>query len=226
VPGPTSTYPPKVDTVVLKPRLRGVLHQYAAVVALVVGIGMVVAAPDARAKTAAAVYGASISLMLGVSALYHRGQWHPRIARRLQRLDHTTIFLAIAGTYTPVALLALNGRIAPVVLITVWTGCMFGGALEWSRARVPRALSTAVYVVVGWVAMIALPSLWSELGVLPFLGILAGGVLYTLGATVYARKRPDPFPRVFGFHELFHALVVAAVAVHGIVIASAVLPRG
>ena len=209
-----------------KPRLRGVLHQYAFVVALAVGIVLVVTAPGGRAKVAAAVYGVSIALMLGVSALYHRGNWSLAAIRRLRRLDHTTIFVAIAGTYTPIALLALHGWVAAVLLATVWAGALLGAMLEWSPVRVPRALSTLVYVAVGWVAVIALPELWSTLGVLAVVGILAGGLLYSVGAAVYARKQPDPFPHVFGFHEVFHAFVIAAVAMHAAVIAFAVLPRG
>jgi hemolysin III len=210
----------------VKPRLRGVLHQYAFVVALLVGTLLVVTAPGARSKVAAAVYAVSIALMLGVSALYHRGEWSVAVTRTLRRLDHTTIFVAIAGTYTPVALLALHGWVAGVLLATVWAGALFGAMLEWSPVRVPRALSTSVYVAVGWVAVIALPALWSTLGVLAFVGMLAGGLLYSLGAAVYARKWPDPVPHLFGFHEVFHAFVVAAVAMHAAVIAFVVLPRG
>lgn len=202
------------------------LHQYAFGVALGVGILLVVTAPGGRAKLAAAVYGFSIALMLGVSALYHRGNWNAPVTRRLRRLDHTTIFVAIAGTYTPIALLALHGWIAEALLATVWAGALLGAMLEWAPVRVPRVLSTSVYVAVGWVAVIALPALWSTLGVLAFVGVLAGGLLYSLGAAVYARKRPDPFPQIFGFHEVFHAFVIAAVAVHAAVIAFAVLPRG
>lgn len=209
-----------------KPRLRGVLHAYAFGVAVAGGIVLVVLAPDARSRVAAAVYAVSISLMLGVSASYHRGRWSPAAAARMRRLDHTMIFVAIAGTYTPVALLALHGWIATTVLVAVWAGALAGAVLEWSPVKAPRAVSAGVYVALGWVAIVAIPALWSALGVLAFAGLLAGGVLYSIGATVYARKRPDPFPRTFGFHEVFHAFVVAAVAVQAAVIAAAVVPRG
>jgi hemolysin III len=136
------------------------------------------------------------------------------------------IFVAIAGTYTPVAMLALHGWIATTVLAAVWAGALAGAVLEWSPVKAPRAVSAGVYVALGWVAVVAVPALWSALGVLAFVGLLAGGVLYSIGATVYARKRPDPFPQTFGFHEVFHAFVVAAVAVQAAVIAAAVVPRG
>jgi hemolysin III len=209
-----------------KPRLRGVLHAYAFVVAVAGGIVLVVLAPDARSRVAAAVYVVSISLMLGVSASYHRGRWSPAATARMRRLDHTMIFVAIAGTYTPVAVLALHGWIATTVLVAVWAGALAGAVLEWSPVKAPRAVSAAVYVALGWVAVVAVPALWSALGVLAFAGLLAGGLLYSIGATVYAGKRPDPFPETFGFHEVFHAFVVAAVAVQAAVIAAAVVPRG
>lgn len=144
----------------------------------------------------------------------------------MRRLDHTMIFVAIAGTHTPVAVLALHGWIATAVLVAVWAGALAGAVLEWSPVKAPRAVSAGVYVALGWVAVVAVPALWNALGVLPFAGLLAGGVLYSIGAAVYARKRPDPFPRTFGFHEVFHAFVVAAVAVQAAVIAAAVVPRG
>lgn len=209
-----------------KPRLRGVSHQYAFAVAVVGGVALVLTAPAGRATLAGTIYALSIAVMFGVSALYHRGDWSPAAERHLRRLDHTTIFVAIAGTYTPIALLVLHGWFATVLLSVVWAGVAVGALLEWSPVRLPRALSASVYVAVGWVAVLALPQLWTRLGVVPFAGILAGGLLYTAGAVVYARKRPDPFPATFGFHEIFHAFVIAAAATHYTVIAFSVLPRG
>lgn len=227
--GTVTEIPPTAEhgpVAIVKPLLRGVSHQYAFAVAVLGGVALVVTAPDALSRFAAAIYATSIALMLGVSALYHRGNWNAATTRRLRRLDHTMIFVAIAGTYTPIALLALHGWLATVLLVAVWTGATIGALLEWSPVRVPRALFTSVYVAVGWIAVIALPALWSTLGVLAFAGLLGGGLLYSLGAAVYARKRPDPVPHVFGFHEVFHAFVVAAVALHAAVIASTVVPRG
>ncbi|MCU1427775.1 MAG: channel protein hemolysin family [Actinomycetia bacterium] len=216
----------EAGTALAKPRLRGVSHQYAFAVAVGAGIALVFSAPAGRAAVAATIYALSIATMFGVSALYHRGNWSEAVRLHLRRLDHTTIFVAIAGTYTPIALLVLHGWFAALILSVVWGGVALGALLEWSPARLPRALFASLYVAVGWVAVIVLPQLWTKLGIVPFSGIIAGGLLYTVGAVVYARKRPDPFPATFGFHEIFHAFVIAAAATHYTVIAFSVLPRG
>jgi hemolysin III len=209
----------------LKPRLRGVLHQWAFFVSLVGGVVLVLAAPPGRATVATAIYAASVAALFGVSALYHRITWESVNARRwMRRLDHTMIFFLIAGTYTPFGLLVLDGALAVAILWTVWGGAFAGVVLNLVWIDSPKWLTALVYVVVGWVAVVAFPKLISELGVMAIVLLAMGGVLYTLGAVVYARKRPDPSPTVFGYHEIFHALVIAAAVLQYAVIAFYVLP--
>ena len=211
---------------VVKPLLRGVSHQWAFFVSIATGVALVITAPSGRATVGAAVYAVAISAMLGASALYHRVSWPPAIEARMRQLDHSTIFVAIAGTYTPISLLVLHGAIEAIVLIAVWAGAIAGIMVEWLPFKPPRGYVTAVYVTLGWVAVIAIPQLWSSLGTAALLGIVAGGLLYTVGAFVHAFRRPDPWPRVFGYHEIWHCFVIAAAVAHYCVIAFAVLPRG
>jgi len=203
-----------VPEVRVKPRLRGVLHQYAFFVSLGSGTLLVVLAAGSRASVAAAVYAASVSALFGVSALYHRVTWTAPARRRMRRLDHAMIFLLIAGTYTPVGLLVLQGTLATVVLAVVWGGALAGIVLELAWTGAPRWLGGAVYLALGWVAIVAMPQLFTRLGVAGGLLIVAGGLVYSAGAAVYAMRRPDPVPAVFGYHEVFHVLVIAAVACH------------
>jgi hemolysin III len=209
----------------MKPRLRGVLHQYAFPVSLVTGTILVLAAPSARATFAAVVYGLSVSALFAASALWHRGTWSAAMGRRIQRLDHAMIFLLIAGTYTPFGLLALSGTLAVVVLAVVWSGALLGMVLSLFGADAPRWLRPVVCVALGWVAVAALPQMVSHLGWTAPLLLLLGGALYSAGALVYGLRWPDPAPAVFGYHEIFHALVVAAALVHYGVVAVFVLPR-
>jgi len=197
----------------LRPRLRGRSHQWAFFVALAAGAALVVVAPDGRARLALAVYAVSVSGLLGVSALYHRIPWRTWAARRrMRRVDHAMIFLLIAGTYTPFALLVFTEPLATIVLIVVWSGAALGALVKIVWIDAPRALITAIYVALGWVSAITLPQLLAHGGGLATALAGAGGVLYTIGAIVYARRRPDPVPTVFGYHEVFHALVVIAAA--------------
>jgi hemolysin III len=210
----------------VKPRLRGVLHQWAFFVSLVAGAVLVLLAPAGRATFATAIYVASVIALFGVSALYHRINWVSATARRwMRRLDHTMIFFLIAGTYTPFALLVLDGTLAAAILIAVWGGALAGVVLNLVWIDSPKWVTALVYITVGWVAIVAFPELISELGIAATALIAAGGVLYTLGAVVYALKRPDPVPAVFGYHEIFHALVIAAAALQFAVIAFYVLPE-
>jgi hemolysin III len=198
----------------VKPRLRGVLHQYAFFVAVVLGAALVVAADPGEERLAAGVYALGLAGLLGTSALYHRVTWpSPRAQAWMRRLDHSMIFVLIAATTTPIALLALDDPLGTVLLIVVWSGALagVGQALLWPAA--PRWFTAAAYVLVGWSGVIAMPGLAAEAWVALAL-VAAGGVLYTVGAVVYALQRPDPRPLVFGFHEVFHALVVAAAALH------------
>lgn len=208
-----------------RPRLRGVWHKWACVWSVPFGLALVIVANDARARVAVSVYAATLVALFGVSALYHRVSWSSISARRwMRRLDHSMIFMLIAGTYTPFALLALHGGLAPAILVTVWTGALTGASfnLLWSNA--PKWLLAVVYVSLGWVAVAAVPQLAAAIGVagLALLGL--GGLLYTAGAVIYVLRRPDPFPGVFGYHEVFHALVIVAAAIQYAVIAFWVVP--
>ena len=209
-----------------KPRLRGVSHQYAFFASLVCGVALILGASGGRATTAAAIYAGAVSALLGTSALYHRVTWRPQARRWMRRLDHSMIFVLIAGTYTPVALLALNGTLGRTVLIVVWAGAAAGIVFKLLWIDAPKWLFAAVYLALGWVAVVTIGQLPGAIGWLGVVGLAAGGLLYTAGAIVYARGRPNPFPGVFGYHEVFHALVIIAASLHYAVIAFAVLPRG
>jgi hemolysin III len=210
----------------MKPRLRGVFHQYAFFVSLGSGVLLVLLAATTRASVAAAVYAASVSALFGVSALYHRVTWSGPARRRMRRLDHAMIFLLIAGTYTPVGLLVLHGTLATVVLAVVWGGAVAGIVLELAWTRAPRWLGGTVYLALGWVAVVAMPQLFTRLGVAGGLLLVAGGLVYSVGAAVYALRRPDPVPAVFGYHEVFHLLVIAGVATHFLAISLFALSPG
>ena len=207
-----------------RPRLRGVSHQWAFFFSLAAGFSLVVAAPAGEATVAAAIYAASVAALFGTSALYHRVTWATASARRwMRRLDHSMIFLLIAGTYTPFALLVLDGTLATVILVVVWAGALGGIVLKLVWIDAPKVVVAAVYVVLGWVAVVALPDLVDELGVASTVLVVAGGMLYTAGAAVYALRRPDPVPAVFGYHEIFHALVIAAAALQYAVVVFVVM---
>ncbi|HEX5853696.1 MAG TPA: hemolysin III family protein [Solirubrobacteraceae bacterium] len=210
----------------VKPLLRGVSHEYAFFVSLGCGVALILAASDGRARLAASIYAVAVSALLGTSALYHRVTWRPRARRWMRRLDHSMIFVLIAGTYTPFALLALKGSLAHAILIVVWVGALGGVIFKLVWIDAPKWLFAAVYVALGWVSVAIFGELPAAIGWLGVMGLAAGGLLYTLGAIVYASGRPDPAPRVFGYHEVFHALVIAAAALHYAVIAFAVLPQG
>jgi len=210
----------------VKPRLRGVFHQYAFFVSLASGALLVLLAATARASVAAAIYAASVSALFGVSALYHRVTWTGPARRRMRRLDHAMIFLLIAGTYTPVGLLVLKGSLATVVLAVVWGGAVAGIVLELAWTRAPRWLGGAVYLALGWVAVVAMPQLFARLGMAGGLLIVVGGLIYSAGAAVYGLRRPDPVPAVFGYHEVFHLLVIAGVVAHFLAISLFALPPG
>ena len=209
----------------IKPRLRGVSHQWAFFVSVGTGVALVLAAPNGRATAAAAIYAVSVAGLFGASALYHRINWSTSGARRwMRRLDHSMIFLLIAGTYTPFAVLALDGPLATAILVVVWTAALGGIVLKLVWIDAPKWLIALIYVAIGWVALAAFPQLLSKLGVTATAMVAAGGLLYTAGAVVYARQRPDPVPTVFGYHEIFHALVILAAALQYAVVAFWVLP--
>jgi len=191
-----------------------VFHQWAFFASLVAGTILVVSAPTPTAAVAAAVYAASVCALFGVSALYHRITWTPPVRRRLRHVDHAMIFVLIAGTYTPVGLLVLESPLATWVLIVVWSGAAAGIALNLAWRQAPSWVGVAVYVALGWVAVVALPQLLRHLGGVGTGLLVAGGLAYSAGALVYARRRPNPVPAVFGYHEIFHLLVVVGVALH------------
>jgi hemolysin III len=208
----------------LKPRLRGVLHQWAFAVSLVTGIGLVLEAGSGRARVAVAVYALSVAALFGTSALYHRVNWRTLSARRwVRRLDHTMIFVLIAGTYTPFGLLVLNGTLGTAILIAVWCAALVGAVFKLVWIDAPGWLGAATYVSIGWIALVALPELLERLGIAAVGALALGGVLYSVGAVIYAHKRPDPVPTVFGYHELFHLLVIVAAALQYAVVAFWVL---
>jgi hemolysin III len=201
------------------PILRGVSHFWAVWFAAAGAAVLVVLASSASARVAAAIYGAGLIALFGGSALYHRWRWDPRWRPLLRRIDHSTIFVFIAASYTPVGILVLDGTLQVVVLIVVWVGAIAGVAFSLAWIDAPRALQAALYIGLGWVAVLATPQIVEKLGTAPVALLGAGGVLYTVGAVVYAAQRPNPWPRVFGFHELFHAFVIAAAVCHFVAMA-------
>ena len=208
----------------LRPRLRGVLHQWTFLVSLVAGVSLVLEAGSARARVAAAIYALSVAALFGTSALYHRIVWRTSGARRwMRRVDHTMIFVLIAGSYTPFALLVLDGTLGAVILIVAWSGALLGALFKLVWIDAPTWLIAAAYLAVGWIALVALPELIAGLGAVAVGALALGGVLYSSGAVIYARKRPDPIPSVFGYHELFHLLVILAAALQYAVVAFWVL---
>jgi len=207
-----------------KPRLRGVFHQYAFYVAVVAGLGLVLFADSLRERLAMWIYAFALAAMFGVSALYHRVNWRStRVRTWMRRLDHSTILLLIAGTYTPFALLAFEGKLADAILIVVWAGAGAGLLLNLLWVDAPKWLTAVVFIALGWVGVVAVPDLL-EVGVVPAVLVFVGGGLYTLGAVAYALKRPNPRPAVFGYHEIFHLLVIGAAITHFVAIAAYVLP--
>lgn len=205
-----------------QPLFRGVSHQFAAIVAAVAGVVLVLLAGGGRATVAAAIYAVSLTAMLGVSAAYHRVWWGPRAQLRWKRADHAMIFVFIAGTYTPICLLAMGGPAGSRLLLLVWLGAGLGAAqaLLWTHA--PRALPVVLYIALGWLMVAYLPEVRAALAPAAVLLLLAGGLLYTGGAIVYALRRPNPSPRLFGYHEIFHACVVVACVCHFVVVAAVV----
>jgi hemolysin III len=209
----------------VKPRLRGVSHEWAFFISLFLGAGLIVAADTPKATLAVAIYAVSLSALFGTSALYHRVNWRRPNARRwMRRLDHSMIFLLIAGTYTPFALLVLHGTLATAILIAVWASALAGSIVEMIWIEAPKWVTSIIYLSMGWVAIVAFPQLWSELGVAGTMLVAAGGLLYTAGAVVYATQRPDPNPAVFGYHEVFHLFVILAAAAQFAAVAFFALP--
>jgi hemolysin III len=210
----------------VKPKLRGVSHEWAFFMSLGFGVALIVLADSPEATLAVAIYAVSLSALFGTSALYHRVNWRrPQMRQWMRRLDHSMIFFLIAGTYTPFALLVLNGTLAMAILVVVWVGAIAGAIVEMIWIDHPKWASALIYLSLGWVAVATFPELWSSMGVAGTLLVAAGGLLYTAGAVVYAVQRPNPSPAIFGYHEIFHLLVIAAAIAHFSAVAFFALPN-
>jgi hemolysin III len=209
----------------LKPRLRGLSHAAAFVVAVPLGVALILGAETSLERTAAIVFAASVVTMFGVSALYHSPNWPEGPRRWLRRIDHAGVYGLIAGTYTAFGLLALKGNWRLVLLGIVWIGALAAIVFKFSWIDAPTWISSVIGVALGWIGVIVFPQLLGEIGLAASILVLAGGLLYTAGALVYAFRRPDPYPAVFGFHEVFHVLVIAAVACQYSAVAFFVLPE-
>ena len=211
----------------VKPKLRGVSHEWAFFMSLGFGVALIVLAETPKATLACAIYAVSLSALFGTSALYHRVNWkRPQVRQWMRRLDHSMIFFLIAGTYTPFALLVLDGTLAMAILVVVWVGAIAGAIVEMIWIDHPKWASALIYLSLGWVAVATFPELWSSMGVAGTLLVAAGGLLYTAGAVVYAVQRPNPSPAIFGYHEIFHLLVIAAAVAHFSAVAFFALPHG
>jgi hemolysin III len=191
------------------PRLRGVSHAVAAFVFPALGLLLVLLAP-ASSRVPVAIYTAGVTAMYATSACYHRGRWSISAKQRMRRLDHSMILIGIAATYTPIAAIGLDGSTARPLLAAVWGLAAAGIVIRNVWLGAPRWAVSSVYIAVGWAALAVMPALWSQLGAVTFTLLLLGGLAYSLGALVYGRRRPDPVPAVFGYHEVFHALVLLA----------------
>jgi hemolysin III len=206
------------------PRLRGVFHQYAFFAAVAAGITLVALADGVRERFAVWIYAAALAAMFGASALYHRFPWRSAAARlRARRLDHAMIFVFIAGSYTAFSLVAFDGVTQAVVLASAWGGALLGVFVELYWIHAPRWVSAVAYLAVGWIGIVALPQFFPSLGVAPGVLVIVGAGLYTAGALAYATTWPNPFPTTFGFHEVFHLLVVAAAATQFVALSLVVL---
>jgi hemolysin III len=194
--------------------MRGQLHEIAFFVSIPAGVALVTLAHTGKARFASAVFAVGLAGVFGASAAYHRVAWSAPALRRMKRLDHSMIFILIAGTYTPLCLLALNGVWGVVMLATVWAGAITGIVLKQVNIEGMRRLSGFLYIALGWVSIVVLPQLFRSMSLTGSVLVVAGGLLYTLGAIVFATKRPDPNPAVFGYHEIWHAFTAGAGLCH------------
>ncbi len=218
----TKTRAPAVER--SKPLLRGWFHEVSAIAMMVVGPLVGLEATGVKAEVCAAAVCFAVTAMLTTSALYHRVDWSPDMRRKMRHADHSMIFVCIAGSYAAVAGLSLPDADAWIVLGLVWGASVAGIVMRLAWPDAPKWAVAAPYVATGWIAVGAMPEFFHYLGVLGFSLMLGGGLLYTLGAVVYALRRPDPWPRVFGYHEIFHSCVVAAAALHLSLVAFVLLP--
>jgi len=206
-----------------KPRLRGRLHQIAFIVTVPAGLALVVLGPTDGLRAALAVYAVTLANMFGTSGAYHRLPWSPRALDRMKRLDHSAIYLLIAGSYTAVTVLALHGAWRIGLLAAVWVGAAVGIGFKFARVHGFSALAGAMWGILGWAAVVAMPQFYRHLPLASFVLIVVGGLLYSAGAIVLARRRPDPNPLVFGYHEIWHACMTSAATCQYVAILLAVL---
>jgi hemolysin III len=202
----------------VKPRLRGRLHQIALYLAIPAGLALLIRAEPGRARVAAAIYAVTLLLLYAISSTYHVHEWNPTVRMRWRRADRATIYVFIAGSYTPVCLLVLHGPMRIGVLIGVWLGAFLGVAAQVSRRLSRYRMTHALYIVLGWLVIVGAPQLVHGLSGAQLALLAGGGLLYTVGSVVLATKRPDPVPTVFGYHEVWHTMVVAACVCHYVLI--------
>jgi len=222
----TATAPPttSAESEHSRPRFRGRSHQLAFLVAVPVGVVLALHSHTVAGRVSAIVYAAAVVFMFGMSGLYNGVTWSPAVRLRLRRADHAGIYLLIAGSYTPIGLLILTGTWRVVVLAVVWSGAALAILLKVVWVHAPKWLAVAIAVSLGWIGVGVMPQVAARAGLAPCLLLLGGGVLFTMGGLVYGFRRPDPFPKVFGYHEVFHGFVIAAVALQYVGIAFYVLP--
>ena len=215
-----------IQPALAKPLLRGVLHQVGFSVSLVLGTLLIIGAGGASERVAASVFAGSVAVCFGLSALYHRVNWRPRVRLWMRRADHAGVYLLIAGTYTPICLLALEGAWRFVVLSLVWLAAAVAIVFKFTWVGAPKWLAAVIGIALGWAGVVLLPQLATRLHLAAIVLLAAGGIAYTVGAVIYARGRPDPVPTVFGYHEVFHALTIVGVSCQYVAIAFFVIRAG
>ena len=208
-----------------RPKYRGVLHSYCFFLSIPIGLILIITAPTARTSFAAFTFAFGISSMLGISALFHRTEFTDRGWMRFRRLDHIGIYLCIAGGSTPIGMLAVDGWVQNTLLITAWVGLGIGATLRFLPFDPPYGLMNALFLSMGWVSVVAIPQLWDFLELRWIILLAIGGMLYTLGAFIVGLRKPDPWPDIFGYHEIWHLMVVAAASLHYCVMAFGVIPN-
>ena len=201
-----------------KPRMRGRFHQIAFFASIPAGIALILIAPNAKAKVAVIIFAVALAGLYASSAAYHRLHWSPKALSRMKRLDHSMIFVLIAGTYTPFSLLVLHGALSIVMLCLVWAGALAGIVMKLVRVDGLKVLTGFMYIALGWIAVLGAPQIYHYLSGTTLALLFAGGLLYSLGALVLVTHKPDPNPRVFGYHEVWHSMVIGGGICHYCVI--------
>ena len=205
-------------SVPVKPLMRGWMHLVCFFLAIPAGVTVVALAQSSRGRVGALVYAVGLIALFGVSGTYHRVGWSDNARRLMQKLDHGTIFVMIAASYTPLCLIVLQGWLAWTMLAIAWTGAVVGFVVAFTGGRTSRIVRGTLYITLGWVAVAAVPQMWQHMSIAELVLIAVGGVLFTVGSVFLLTNWPDPFPRVFGYHEVWHVMVIAAVACHFVAI--------